>query len=97
MPDLRKQFGEIDIYLFDQILRGRIVPGMRLLGAGCGGGRNLVYLLREGYEVFGVDQDLQAIEDMRHLAAFLAPDLPASNFQVGTVNPCGIQTLSSIS
>ena len=46
-----EQFGNIDIYLFDQLLRGNIAPGMRVLDAGCGGGRNLVYLLREGYEV----------------------------------------------
>ena len=48
MPDLQEQFGQIDIYLFDQLLRGRIRPGMRVLDAGCGSGRNLVYFLREG-------------------------------------------------
>src|SRR5437016_2472827 len=61
MSELESQFGGIDIYLFDQLLRGRIRPGMRILDAGCGSGRNLVYLLREGYEVFGVDQDPRAI------------------------------------
>ena len=50
---LQEQFGQIDIYVFDQILRGNIAQGMRVLDAGFGGGRNLVYLLREGYEVFG--------------------------------------------
>ena len=45
---LRAQFGAIDVYLFDQLLRGAIRPGMRVLDAGCGSGRNLVYLLREG-------------------------------------------------
>ena len=58
--NLQEQFGPIDIYLFDQLLKGRIAPGMRILDAGCGSGRNLVYLLREGYEVFGVDQDSRA-------------------------------------
>src|ERR1700736_5214506 len=53
---LMEQFGNIDIYLFDQLLRGNIAPGMRVLDAGCGGGRNLVYLLRQGYEVFGGDR-----------------------------------------
>jgi tellurite methyltransferase len=61
---LQEQFGPIDIYLFDQILRGRIAPGMRILDAGCGSGRNLVYLLREGYEVFGVDQDPRAVASL---------------------------------
>src|SRR5260370_139589 len=50
MSTLRSQFGQIDIYLFDQLLRGRIVPGMRIFDAGCGSGRNLVDLLRAGYD-----------------------------------------------
>ena len=62
MSKLQEQFGQIDIYLFDQLLRGNIAPGMRILDVGCGSGRNLVYLLREGYEVFGVDADPYAIE-----------------------------------
>jgi tellurite methyltransferase len=85
MPDLHQQFGQIDIYLFDQILRGRIARGMRVLDAGCGFGRNLVYLLREEYEVFGADSDPQAIEGIRRLAASLAPTLPADNFRLETV------------
>lgn len=40
MAELRDRFGAIDIYLFDQLLRGRIRPGMRILDAGCGNGRN---------------------------------------------------------
>jgi 2-polyprenyl-3-methyl-5-hydroxy-6-metoxy-1,4-benzoquinol methylase len=35
--NLREQFGAIDRYLFDQLLRGRISPGMKVLDAGCGG------------------------------------------------------------
>ena len=42
MHDLQGEFGQIDIYLFDQLLRGRIMPGMRMFDAGCGYGRNLV-------------------------------------------------------
>ena len=66
---LQEQFGNIDIYLFDQLLRGRIRPGMRVFDAGCGGGRNLVYLLREGYEVCGNDADASAIAQVRALSA----------------------------
>jgi tellurite methyltransferase len=62
--NLQKEFGSIDIYLFDQLLRGRIAPGMRIFDAGCGYGRNLVYLMNEGYDVFGVDQDPQAIASL---------------------------------
>jgi len=85
MPDLQEQFGPIDIYLFDQLLRGRIAPGMRVLDAGCGSGRNLVYFLRQGYEVFGVDGDPQAIAGLRRLAASLAPALPALNFRAEAI------------
>jgi len=76
--DLEQEFGQIDIYLFDQLLRGRIKPGMRIFDAGCGYGRNLVYLLSAGYEAFGVDEDPRAIEAVRHLAA----SLPVDNFRV---------------
>jgi ubiquinone/menaquinone biosynthesis C-methylase UbiE len=41
---LREQFGDIDVYLFEQLLRGRIVSGMKVLDAGCGSGRNLIFL-----------------------------------------------------
>jgi SAM-dependent methyltransferase len=85
MADLLEQFGSIDIYLFDQLLKGRIVPGMRILDAGCGAGRNLAYFLREQYEVFGADQDPHAVENARQLAATLAPRFPAENFRVEAV------------
>lgn len=85
MNALQEQFGDIDIYLFDQLLRGRILPGSRILDAGCGSGRNLVYFLREGYEVFAADRDPLAIEEIRRLAAILAPKLPAANFRLEPV------------
>lgn len=81
MTELQQQFGEIDIYLFDQLLKGRITRGMKVLDAGCGVGRNLVYLLRQRYEVFGADQDLMNVEAVRRMAKSLMPDLPASNFR----------------
>jgi tellurite methyltransferase len=83
---LRKAFGDIDIYLFDQLLRGRFDGVRTVLDAGCGGGRNLVYLLRGGFEVHGVDRDARSVERVRRLAAELAPDLPPENFQVAEVD-----------
>ncbi len=80
-PTLTEQFGAVDIYLFDQLLRGRISPGMRILDAGCGGGRNIVYLLQAGYEVFGADVNPAAIAEVRSLVARLAPALPEDNFR----------------
>ena len=82
---LQEQFGQIDIYLFDQILRGNIAPGMRVLDAGCGHGRNLIYLLREGYEVFGVDVDAEAVASVREIAGLIAPGMPSGNFEVAAI------------
>lgn len=83
--NLQQLFGNIDIYLFDQLLKGRLIPGMRVLDAGCGTGRNLIYFLRNGYEVFGVDQSEESIREIRKLASVLAPNLPANNFRVEPV------------
>jgi SAM-dependent methyltransferase len=83
--DIQQQFGQIDIYVFDQILRGNIAAGMRVLDAGCGYGRNLVHLLREGCEVFAVDANPEGVQHVRALAAELAPNLPAENFRVGHI------------
>jgi SAM-dependent methyltransferase len=82
---VQEQFGQIDIYVFDQILRGNIAGGMRVLDAGCGYGRNLVYLLREGCEVFALDADEAGVKHVRSLAAQLAPGLPPENFRVGAI------------
>ncbi|MGI8897041.1 MAG: class I SAM-dependent methyltransferase [Pyrinomonadaceae bacterium] len=70
--NLEDWFGSIDIYLFDQLLKGRFIPGMRMLDAGCGSGRNLVYFLRSGYDVCGVDESEEAIAQTRRLASALA-------------------------
>ena len=83
--ELRDAFGEIDIYLFDQLLRGRFDNRRRVLDAGCGDGRNLQYLLRAGFECFGIDADAGAIDQVRRRAARLAPAIPAANFIAGDV------------
>ena len=85
MINVSEIFGDIDIYLFDQFLKNRFSPEMHILDAGCGGGRNLVYFLRSGFRVFGIDQNAEAIEYVRRLAQTLAPDLPSENFRVASV------------
>jgi tellurite methyltransferase len=83
--NIQEQFGQIDIYVFDQILRGNITSGMVVLDAGCGYGRNLVYLLREGCEIFALDADADGVAHVRALSASLETGLPAENFQVGSI------------
>ena len=82
---IQEQFGQIDIYVFDQILRGNILPGMTILDAGCGYGRNLVHLLRDGCDVHALDADPGAVEHVRQLAHSLGAHLPDANFQVGAI------------
>ena len=82
---LGEQFGDIDIYLFDQLLRGRITHGMRVLDAGCGEGRNLVYLMREGFDLWGIDESPQAIEATRRRAAALTSVNGVDRFTVQSV------------
>ncbi len=82
---VQEQFGQIDIYVFDQILRGNISSEMRVLDAGCGYGRNLVHLLREGCEVFALDADADGVDHVRQLSASLMTGLPAENFRVGAI------------
>jgi tellurite methyltransferase len=74
---LRREFGDIDIYLFDQLHRGNITIGMRVLDAGFGQGRNLVYLLRQGFDVSGVDMDAAAIDAVRRLVRTTHADADA--------------------
>ncbi len=83
--ELLAQFGRIDIYLFDQLLRGHITPTMRVLDAGCGSGRNAEYLMRCGADVYGVDTDPEQIQRIRALASDVAPALPLQNFGVASL------------
>lgn len=83
-PDLLENFGSIDIYLFDQLLKGRIKQGMKILDAGCGGGRNLVYLMREQFEVYGVDSSAGPVNEIKKLATSIS-ELPSENFSLQLV------------
>jgi SAM-dependent methyltransferase len=69
-------FGEIDIYLFDQLLRGRFDRRHRVLDAGCGGGRNLPFFLTHGFEVRVADADAAALDSVSMLATALNAPIP---------------------
>jgi SAM-dependent methyltransferase len=83
--DITAWISGVDIYLLDQILKNRFPPGTRILDAGCGGGRNLTYFLRAGYDVHGVDHDPAAVSATRALAAQLAPNLDQHNFTLAPI------------
>jgi SAM-dependent methyltransferase len=84
--ELESQFGEIDIYLFDQLLRGRFDRRHRVLDAGCGAGRNLPYFLRRGFDVHAVDVDPMAIRIVQQLVTSLSPALPLSHIHCGPLD-----------
>lgn len=98
MSELRSRFGEIDIYLFDQLLKGRFDAARTVLDAGCGSGRNLVYFLQNGFDVFGTDRDPEAIVRVRRLAARLAPHAPSDRFQHAAVEamPFGDASMDAV-
>ena len=76
-------FGDIDIYVFDQLARGRFDARRRVLDVGCGDGRNLHYLLARGYDCHGLDRDARAVALIRARAAGLSSLDVADRFRVG--------------
>jgi SAM-dependent methyltransferase len=78
-------FGDIDIYLFDQLARGRLDHRRRVLDAGCGSGRNLRYFIAHGYDCRGIDRDSSAIAELRRDAQSLGRDDADARFLVGDV------------
>lgn len=90
--ELKKQLGNIDIYLLDQILKGRYEGGQRVLDAGCGGGRNLVYFLREQWDVYGTDQNIEAVEQVQNLSKQWHPNNPIENFRVESIEQLSFES-----
>ncbi len=72
--ELNHLLGNIDLYLLDQILKDRFRPDMRILDVGCGEGRNLVYFIRQGMDVWGIDRDESALQLLRMYGRSLHPD-----------------------
>ncbi len=83
IAELNRLLGNIDIYLLDQILKGRFTPDMKILDAGCGEGRNAQYFINAGYQVFGIDQQDLAIQYLRYAARSLDPSYDIHRFQHG--------------
>ncbi|WP_316832097.1 class I SAM-dependent methyltransferase [Pedobacter aquatilis] len=84
--DPRNTYGDIDIYLFDQLLKGTYSSCQSVLDAGCGSGRNIEFFLRTGLDVYGVDRNAEAIEKIRDLALKISGKAINNNFMVGEVS-----------
>ena len=79
-PDLNYLLGNIDLYLLDQILKGRYEPTMRILDVGCGEGRNSQYFIRTGYDIWGIDQHPTALRLLRLAGKSLHPAFDPEKF-----------------
>ena len=85
ISSLNKLLGNIDVYLLDQILKGRFSKDQKILDVGCGEGRNQIYFLREDYQVFGVDSNPIAIQMARIQAQTIQKDYDIHRFQTALV------------
>jgi 2-polyprenyl-3-methyl-5-hydroxy-6-metoxy-1,4-benzoquinol methylase len=85
IKSLNQLLGNIDIYLLDQILKGRFTKEMKILDAGCGEGRNSIYFLNEGYQIFGADSNPIAIQMARIYAQTIQKDYDVFRFQTSLV------------
>lgn len=79
--ELNKELGNIDLYLLDQILKGRFDSRNKILDAGCGEGRNLHYFVKNGFKVFGTDSNPMAIQ----MAKAVYKNVPKENWELGMI------------
>jgi len=86
IKELNHLLGNIDIYLLDQILKARFPKKGKILDAGCGVGRNLVYFIRNNYQVYGIDKNGDSVQMLKYLANSVNPYYPADRFEVGNIN-----------
>src|SRR6478735_2647526 len=64
-----------DIYLIDQILKGRYNSGGKLLDAGCGGGRNISWFVTQpNFDIYAIDADQNAIDHLLQIYPSLKQD-----------------------
>lgn len=63
---LQKLLGDTDIYLLDQIMKGRFRASDKILDAGCGNGRNMHWFLQNSFEIYGIDMNEENINVLKN-------------------------------
>jgi len=77
---LTEILGNADIYLIDQILKGRYQTNAIILDAGCGSGRNLHYFHESGHPFYAIDIHEEHIENLQKRYPKLA-----TNFKIAAL------------
>lgn len=83
VPTSLKNIEGMDIYLIDQIMKGRYQVGERILDAGAGGGRNLNWFFSEGFQMHACDKESEREK-------LIAARFPNSEFNWST---CGLEEM----
>ncbi len=82
---VKEVLGNIDIYLLDQLIKGRIKDDMRILDAGCGYGRNAQFFIQNNYDIWGIDQSEEAISILQQSAFDWNSNYDKHKFLVGNL------------
>jgi 2-polyprenyl-3-methyl-5-hydroxy-6-metoxy-1,4-benzoquinol methylase len=78
---LNNELGNADLILIDQILKNRFHKQMKILDAGCGEGRNMVYFIRQNFHIYGIDSNEEAVRMARVLGRSLNNAFDIENIQ----------------
>jgi len=73
----------MDLSLLDKVLKGRFVPGSKVLDVGFGSGRNSFWFLNNGFDVFGIEPNEKAFEALHH--RLIQEDKKPENFILGNL------------
>lgn len=84
-PGLLPDLGKMDIYLIDQIQKGRITAHSILLDAGFGKGRNLKFFVKKNQPLFGIDRNPDYVEWVREEVAHWNPAYDPNHLIQGTI------------
>jgi SAM-dependent methyltransferase len=82
---LNQELGNADLLLIDQILKGRFDPKMKILDAGCGEGRNMVYFIKNGFPIYGIDQNPEMVSMSRLIARAINKDYVVENIFTASI------------
>ena len=83
-----------DVYLIDQIMKGRIGTNARVVDVGSGGGRNLPWFLRRGMDVTALDPSPEAFLALEEGLASLGLSLAKEKQVPVAVECCELDTQS---